>query len=141
MTTYCDTSLIVAALTPEVATTRVRSWLDEQKAGTLFLSGWVLTEVSSALSMKVRTGALSVENRAVVLTEWAEMRRLYFGEVEVPVSAFDRAGQYAGQPELALRSGDALHIAIAALNGLCIASLDRAMVSAAVQLGISALLV
>ena len=141
MTIYCDTSLIVAALTPEVATSRVRGWLNDQKADTLCLSGWVLTEVFSAVSLKVRSGALSIEDRASVLTDWVDMHRLHFREVAIPATAFERAGQFAGQPELALRSGDALHIAIAALNGLRMASLDPAMVSAAVRLGITADLV
>jgi predicted nucleic acid-binding protein len=58
LTLYLDTSLLVSALTRESETDRVQSWLAEQANEICAISDWVVSEFSSALSIKLRSGRL-----------------------------------------------------------------------------------
>ena len=75
---YIDTSVLVAAFTSEAATERCQSWLMQCDPDTLAISDWVATEFSAALSVKLRTGAIDVAERAEARAafEAAEARSL-----------------------------------------------------------------
>ena len=133
---YLDTSAIVAALTLEPHSERIISWMAEQPEGTLHVSDWCDTEVSSALALKLRTGALSVEKRAEALAMWHGWRDRVLTTSPIAASHFVTAAAYLDQHKLGLRAGDALHLAVAAAAGLRIVTLDRTMASAALELGI-----
>lgn len=133
---YCDTSVLVAALTQEANTQMVQGWLGRQQPGQVCVSGWTVTEFSCALSRKVRRGDLTPEQRARVLTTWREVLRDGIELIEVPPEAFLAAASYTDRDELALRAGDALHLAIAVGAGYRLASCDASMSQAAIALGV-----
>ena len=137
---YVDTSVIIAALTPEAATSKVQQWLGERLPGELAMSGWAITEVSSALAIKVRTGALTLENRADVLAAWHRLIDESFLMETVKARHFEMAAYFADRHDLGLRSGDALHLAIAADRGLPLATLDKRLAEAGPLLGTPTLL-
>lgn len=132
---YVDTSVIVAALTEETATERVRSWFDQQSNDSLVISHWVLTEVSSALSLKVRTRALPPDQHTAVLAGWRFMAMALFTMIPIGPAAFDAATRMTERHDLNLRAPDALHIAVARAAGYHLVTLDRTMADAARQLG------
>lgn len=134
---YCDTSVLVAALTPETATETVQAWLGAQGAGTLAISGWTVTEFSGALSIKLRSGELSVAQRASVMTHWRLMLAENLVTLPVPGPAYDLAARFADRHDLKIRAGDALHLAVASLAGLPLATLDRTMAEAAAATGVA----
>jgi predicted nucleic acid-binding protein len=130
-----DTSVLVSALTKESDTVRSQTWLAEQETSELAISDWTGTEFASALSIKVRTGALGAQYRAAALSMFA---RITVESLRVlPVrDDFRSAARYADRPELNLRAGDALHLAICANHGAKLCTFDQRLSDAAESVGV-----
>lgn len=133
---YLDASFLVATLTEEARTEDVRQWLDVNSGAGLAISPWIVTEVASALSIKVRTGALPIEQRNEVMGAWVSLRKNAFAMLPVTTKDFELAALFADRHDLGLRAGDALHVAIAAANGCTLVTLDRVLAAAAPQCGV-----
>ncbi len=137
---YLDTSLLVAAMTNEPRTGEIQEWLASQSPEELVISDWVITEFSGALSIKVRARRLTRAERADALATFTSLTEESFSVLAVSRPEFRAAARLADQHATGLRSGDALHLAIAANHGLRLGTLDQGLVEAAEALGISALL-
>jgi predicted nucleic acid-binding protein len=136
-----DTSVLVAALTNEVATRRVLAWMAAQEAADLAISDWVTAEFSSALSLKLRTGQIETAHRAVALSAFAQLSAESFDVLPLTRQQFRTAARFADQHRVGLRAGDALHLAICAEHGATMCTLDRRLGGAATTLGVQVLLV
>lgn len=134
---YVDTSALVPAFIREPASEAVLSWI-ETSGESLLVSDWAITEFSSAAAIKVRTGEL-----ATTLAKQARTRFLEFVQVHCAVATpqraeFRRAADLAGNAELKLRAGDALHLAIAEASKVQgILCLDEAMGAGARRVGLN----
>ncbi|MEQ1743508.1 MAG: type II toxin-antitoxin system VapC family toxin, partial [Candidatus Nitrotoga sp.] len=109
---YVDTSVIVPLLTVEPKTQCVTAWYAGLR-GTPVSSDWLLTEFSSAISIKLRTGQI---NEATAKRVRKEFELLVNGGLRiVPVSrdAFTQAAVMVRRHDSGLRSGDSLHLAVA----------------------------
>ena len=133
---YIDASAIVAAVTAEARSDAVWNWLDRQLPGSVFVSDWTDTEVASALSRKLRTGQLDLEQRAIARSLWRTLRRESLHILGITPEHFAEASAFATQNTLNIRAGDALHLAIAAASGFTLVTLDTTMAKAAPVLGI-----
>ncbi len=133
---YLDASAAVAAITDEPHSERIWNWLSRHDEAAVLVSGWVSPEIASALSIKLRTGALTLEDRAAAGANWRDLRNTSLGLLVVTDSHFGAASTFCDQHELGLRAGDALHLAIVASAGLTLLTFDRTMANAACQLGI-----
>jgi uncharacterized protein len=133
---YCDTSVIVAALSNEPMTMAVQAWLADQSAESLCASQWVVTEFSSAVSLKARRGDLDAIGKARVLSNWHAVLRDNLVMIPVPEQAFGLAARFCDRDDLGLRAGDALHLAVASLGGHQMATLDKILASAALAVGV-----
>lgn len=138
---YLDTSLLVAALTHEAASGRVQTWLAEQPPEALYISDWVMTEFSSALSIKLRTGQIAAAHRAASLALFTRLRHESFTILPITATHFRTAARFVDQHDLGLRAGDALHLALAQEHGADLCTLDRRMAEAGTALGVSTVLV
>lgn len=132
---YVDTSVIVPLLTVEPKTQGVTAWY-AGLSDTPTSSDWLLTEFSSAISIKLRTGQI---NEATAKRVRKEFELLVDGGLRiVPVSrdAFRRAAKMAQQHKHGLRSGDSLHLAVALeLGASHMATLDGTLASNAKRNG------
>ena len=133
---YCDTSLLIASLIPEAATEKVQIWLQKQAEGTLCISDWVITEFSSALAIKIRRGVLPADRQGDMIARWQTMIAEQLTLLPVPQPAFALAARYCEMKATNLRAADALHLAVAALGGHALATLDARLVEGAQAVGV-----
>ena len=116
-----------------------RRWLASQEVGAYAISDWVVTELASALSMKVRTGQIQPQEKAAALS-FFQNRIIKTLEVRTVTRAhflrsYEILNIYAGN----LRAADALHLAIAEMAQSQFVSYDVQQAAAARFLGLSVL--
>ena len=134
---YIDTSALVPAFIREPRSEAILAWLETSGEG-LVVSEWSIAEFSSAAAIKVRTGEI-----ASATAKQARARFLDFAQdhcsVAVPQRAeFRRAAELAGEVNLKLRAGDALHLAIAQASKVQgILCLDDTMGASAKMIGLN----
>ena len=134
---YVDTSALVPAFIREPKSEAVLAWI-ENSGERLVVSEWAIAEFSSAAAIKVRTGEI-----APAMARQARARVLDFAQthcsIAVPQRAeFRRAAELAGDADLKLRAGDALHLAIAESSKVQgILCLDEAMAASARTMGLN----
>lgn len=126
---YLDTSLIVTALSKEGSSTKVQDWLARQDPEELAISEWTITEVSSALAIKLRRGDIDVGERAILLAEFNRLVAESFTVLNVRGQHLRTAAHFVDNHELGLRAGDALHLAVAAEHGLKLVTRDERLAS------------
>ena len=137
---YVDTSVVVSLLTLEPSSESVAAWFSGL-AEMPVSSDWLLTEFSSAISIKLRTGQLSGVAARAVHREFERLTSSGLRLAPVSRAAFKAAADIARAHGQGLRSGDALHLALASRSALPLVSADQRLVQAAGQLGIPARLV
>lgn len=133
---YLDASAVVSALTSEIRTRAVQGWIGNQSPDELAISEWVSTEVAAALARKVRSGHLPAHEQP---SAWSAYRRMISQGLEtlpIRMAHFSLATEMTAEPELNLRAGDALHLAIARDHGASVLTLDEAMFEAGRLLGL-----
>lgn len=141
MIRYLDTSVLVSSLVREIHTDRAQQWLGEQTSDGLAISDWVVSEFSSALSLKLRTRQISQDDRAEALAGFARFTSEFLVILPISTPHFRVAARLADRYELGLRAGDALHLAVAAESGATVYTLDQSMAAAGPPVGVKTQLI
>lgn len=118
----------------------MQDWLAAQEPGSLAISDWVITEFSSALSIKLRSGQIALSHRAEALAMFTRLCADSFTILPISGAQFRAAARYADQLALGLRAGDGLHLAICADQGATLHTLDRRLADAGPALGVKTIL-
>jgi uncharacterized protein len=137
---YLDASLIITFLTNEPEKEPVSNWFTQYVDGTLCISPWVTTEVSSALSIKERRGDLTTQMRVAARSAFALLCDRNLESKSLLNSHFETAARFCDQVTLGLRAGDALHLAIASHYGLTLVTRDKLLAESGPKLGAATLL-
>ncbi|MCQ1574969.1 type II toxin-antitoxin system VapC family toxin [Neorhizobium galegae] len=137
---YIDTSVLIALLVGEASVDIVIDWFQKNEDGRVLISEWSITEFSSALSVKARTERLPPEKRQLALTGFNRMAMQSLEVLPVLSRHFMAAAQLADKAEAGIRSGDALHLAIAIEIDAEIVTLDKRFAVATEALGGRAIL-
>ncbi len=133
MRRYLDTSLIVAALVRELGTESAKAYLSDTRDEFLLASRWAVTEFSSALALKVRTGTITAAEQAAALAMFRRFSAARLRLVDVEAKDFDAAATLCDQIAAPLRAADALHLAVCRRTGARLATFDIGMAAAARQ--------
>lgn len=133
---YLHSSLAVSLITHEPFTAATQEWLAGQPPEQVAVSDRVITEVSSALSIKQRTGDLNEAARRRAQRTFDVLVRDSTTVLDIPRECFVRAAEMAGRAELGLCSGDALHLAVAQHHGAQLCTRDERQAHAGGALGI-----
>lgn len=89
------------------------------------------------MAVKLRTGQISLEQRAAALGMFNKLVAESFTVLEVTGPHFRAAARFVDQHELGLRAGDALHLAIASAHAAAVHTLDLRLAGAGPRLGVS----
>lgn len=136
---YVDTSFLVPYFLKEPASGPVEEKLMRIAPGDLYISTWTKAEFASVLARKVRMRECSAEFADSTFVRFENMALRYY-QVWEPISAdFETASRFIRSYETGLRTGDALHLAIAHNRAaLDLLTLDAGLARAADLLGIHA---
>jgi uncharacterized protein len=111
--TYVDTSALVVMFAREARAEALLGWLARHPRRQMCVSDWTVTEFASALAVKRRRGDLDEDAMA---DAWLEFDNACGSLLRVaPTSGedFGNAARLCLQVDGGLRSGDALHLAVA----------------------------
>ena len=115
---YVDTSALLPLCVGEARSAAVTAWLRSPVPPALCSADWCVTEVASALALKLRTGQIDAGALDDVWTSFvAACDGKFLTLVPVEGDDFPHAAALCLRPHAALRSGDALHLAVALRSG------------------------
>lgn len=131
---YLDTSAAVSLFVAEPSSELVDRWLSACDVPVVS-SDWMVTEFASALSIKERSGTLTAKDAKVAWRNFETFCQSGLRLAPVSRYAFAVAAKLVREPSHGLRSGDALHLAVAReIGAKIISTLDATMASNAKRL-------
>ncbi|MFB2918342.1 type II toxin-antitoxin system VapC family toxin [Aerosakkonema funiforme] len=137
---YLDTSIVIPNYWPELLSEASQQLLRiETQRG---LSQLVEVEFFSALSRRVRMREISQEEARQIAIEFQrDLDDFFYTRIPLQPFHYQQAREWIGRFDTALRTLDAIHLAIAAANDLRLVTADEALAEAANVFGIAVQLI
>ena len=137
MAAYVDRCVLLSLFLGDSGYTDSERWLINQGDQTLWISHWVLLEVAGVIATCVRRGQLTAEQAQTIGSEFESFRKERLTLIEPRGTDFLQARQWLERClHLPLRSGDALHLALAKRQQLTVVSADHALARCAESMGL-----
>lgn len=137
MTAYVESCVLLSVLLGDSGYTDSERWLINQGDQTLWISHLVLLEVAGMIATCVWRGQLTAEQAQTIGSEFESFRQERLTLIEPRGTDFLQARQWLERClHLPLRSGDALHLALAQRQQLTVVSAVRALARCAESLGL-----
>lgn len=134
---YFDTSFLVPLILPEVTSDSVYSCFRSFSTDELAVSDWTRVEIASLLARDVRMGSLDADSALKAARRFESTIAESFTVLLPNRRDYNTAREWLCNFETGLKSGDALHLAIAANHkAIAINSLDKRMIAAGKLLGL-----
>jgi predicted nucleic acid-binding protein len=133
---YLDTSIIVSLLTAGRFSARAEAFARAHR-DELLVSDFSAAEFSSVIARRVRAGELLPEDGRTTLADFDTWRVRAVLRVEIAPGDVAQADGYMRRLDLALRTPDAIHIAMTQRCEASLVTFDHAMATAARALGVS----
>ncbi len=132
---YLDTSLLVPLFVIDSSAERARAFM-ETEAPTPIVSDFAAAEFASAISQLVRTNALYSAQAASIFSMFDTWRAGRATECWVEQSDVATASAILRRLDSALRTPDALHLAMARRIGVPLATFDQRLAEIAMENGV-----
>ena len=139
MNQYFDTSVLVAYYSPEALSVKAEQLL--RKASPPLISRLAEVEFASALSRKIRDRELAEPAGHKILNLFqSHITQGFYRMLTVEGHHFEQAREWISRFDTPLRTLDALHLALAALENAQLITADRQLHESATLLGVESLL-
>ena len=134
---YLDSCVVLSLFLGDSGYGAAEQWLQAQADQPQWVSHWVLLEFSGVVALCLRRGELTAERGLAIHAEFECFRQERLSLLEPRGADYLQARQWLQEFKgPSLRSGDALHLAMAKRQNLTIASADQGLVKAAEALGL-----
>lgn len=134
---YVDSCVVLSLFLGDSGYGAAEQWLFNQADQPLWVSHWVLLEIAGVVALCLRQGDLTTQRALAIQSEFECFRQERLSLLEPRGGDYLQARQWlqqqGGPP---LRSGDALHLALAKRHNLTIASADQGLTLAAAALSL-----
>ena len=135
---YLDSCVVLSLFLGDSGYGAAEQWLLAQADQPLWVSHWVLLEFSGVVALCLRRGELTAERGLAINAEFECFRQERLSLLEPRGADYLQARQWLQELNgPSLRSGDALHLAMAKRQSLKIASADQGLIKAAEALGLA----
>jgi predicted nucleic acid-binding protein len=137
---YVDTSLLAAYYCPERLSEKAENFLTTHSP--LSISNLTELEVFSALSRKVREKELNRASASRILAKFlSHLDGRFYSCFSIETQHIRLARDWIGQFNTGLKSLDAIHLAVASLEGVGLVTADRNLAGSAKILGMDVVLI
>jgi predicted nucleic acid-binding protein len=125
-----DTNFLVSILFVDAHTARAFAWLGAG-ASDIWVSDWAGTELFALVHRRVRAGSIGADVAAAALNEFDAFMASRARRLPSSSASGVLAANLARDPALKLSAADALHLALAAVDGLGLVTFDNRLADAA----------
>jgi len=133
---YVDTCILLSLLVGDHGFKAAETWLSKQDKQPIWISHWVLLELAGVISRNQRREDFSAVFAVAIRNELENFRSQTLSLIEPRANHFMQARRWLDHHDaLKLRSGDALHLAIAKHQNLKLITADRQLANAAEFVG------